>query len=95
MPELMSSDTPKVNVYSCQVCEHDFVTVDRDEGVTPMFMTCRVCGGRMVSAMYRCDQTRIPTHEWLRPSRAQIKGYPKHERVHFRQGGLDIREIAP
>jgi hypothetical protein len=50
------------NAYYCDACRGYVVTVDRDEGVTPMFLACRVkgeptdarnrCKGQMVSMMY-------------------------------------------
>lgn len=83
-----------INTYACEMCGQKLVTVDRDKGVTPMFMACRSCGGRSVSAWYRCDQSLIPTHEWYRLTPKQIKRQPKYTRDHFRKGGLDIREIS-
>jgi hypothetical protein len=56
-----------LNAYWCKVCGHYIVTVDLDEGVTPMFLACRVqgepndpantCTGTMQSMMY-------PPHPW-------------------------------
>lgn len=52
------------NAYWCKTCHGYIVTEDVDEGVTPMFLTCRVhgepglanpCKGQMVSMMYPAE----------------------------------------
>lgn len=55
----------KKNAYYCETCKGYIVTIDRDEGVTPMFLACRVlgepndpantCDGRSVSVMYPAE----------------------------------------
>ena len=50
----------RINQYTCRDCKESTVTVDVDEGVTPMFLACRAtpdCKGTMASAMYRGNQT--------------------------------------
>jgi hypothetical protein len=54
--------TGRKNAYYCWDCQGYVVTIDRDEGVTPMFLACRVkgeptdpandCKGRSTSMMY-------------------------------------------
>lgn len=57
---------PKINAYVCESCKRVTVTVNVDDGVTPMFMACpfptvkesilskgSVCGMQAVSFMYR------------------------------------------
>ena len=92
----MGEDRPKINVYTCDDCGHEHVTVDVDEGTTPMFMRCknrlsggRGCGGRAVSAMYRVDQSLTPGWEWYRPKRTA--GLTPAAREHVRLGGLVLR----
>src|SRR3954452_18392660 len=34
----------KKNAYFCDTCNHYIVTIDVDEGVTPMFLACRYLG---------------------------------------------------
>lgn len=56
------SPQARKNAYWCQSCHGYVVTIDLDEGVTPMFLACRVkgepsdpandCQGRMHSMMY-------------------------------------------
>ena len=36
--------TSRKNAYWCDSCHGYIVTIDRDEGVTPMFLACRVKG---------------------------------------------------
>ena len=47
------------NAYYCETCAGYIVTIDRDDGVTPMFLACRApritgdkCPGTMRSMMY-------------------------------------------
>ena len=48
--------TPQINYWPAgssmkSVCGYWIVTVDRDVGVTPMFVSCRHCGGTASSRM--------------------------------------------
>lgn len=64
-PEPLPEEEQKRNAYVCDDCGRFIVTVDRHEGVTPMFLACRAlgepntpmnpCKGRSVSSMYRLD----------------------------------------
>lgn len=48
------------NVYVCQLCGGEVVTVDADEGVTPFMIECRStpeCEGDMYSSFYQVDQS--------------------------------------
>ncbi len=83
-----------INVYECQACGESIVTIDKAEGVTPMFLACRAnptCGGRSVSKMYRVPQDLEPTHEWYRPSLALR--LTASEWDHVSRGGLLIRPV--
>lgn len=69
------------NVYTCEVCGAQLVTVDRDPGTTPFMVTCGDynaggCGGHMTSAFYpngpRPPHISAPTHEWYRPNDAEL-----------------------
>jgi hypothetical protein len=85
----------KINTYRCDTCRKQIVVAHVDEGVTPMFLLCRatpLCPGRMTSAMYRCDQTLEPTHEWYKPTKLPPKGSVM--RQHVQMGGLLLREKA-
>jgi hypothetical protein len=90
----------QVNVYTCTSCRAQLVTIDRDEGVTPMFMRCNEppltsCGGDMRSAFYRPRMPHAPpTHEWYAPTKDELRGLSRSMREHCAQGGLLIRPIA-
>lgn len=65
------------NVYLCQ-CGHGFVTIDRDEGVTPFMTTCQRpgCGKQATSLCYRVSQQvladKAPVLEWYKPNEAEL-----------------------
>lgn len=97
--------TGRENVYTCEECRGWIVTIDRDPGVTPMFLACRApqpttteptCTGRMVSAGYpsgpKPPQYRPPTWEWFRPD--SLDGLDPAMRDHVMRGGLELREIG-
>lgn len=80
------------NVYECRACGRHLVTIDRDEGTTPMFMRCLPertpggCGEMMASHGYptppRPAHIAAPTHEWYKPTDeellAECRGDPTH-----------------
>lgn len=87
----------KKNAYICDKL-HATVTIDREDGVTPMFISCPVCNGQATSRMYRVDQTLEPTLEWFKPTLAELKKVYKGAILqameeHVKQGGLDLRKI--
>lgn len=92
------------NVYTCQICGGFTVTVDRDHGVTPMFLDCRAsagCKGMAVSSGYppgpRPPHIPAPAWEWYRPSpkeTAKLERKQPGMAEHVRKGGLAIRRIA-
>lgn len=78
MPERqLPAQSGRKNAYYCEVCGGYVCTVDRDEGVTPMFLACRAkgddprnrCWGTSKSMMYPAEPwpekdgfgTAIPT----------------------------------
>jgi hypothetical protein len=94
---------PRLNAYHCTICGGYIVTIDRDEGVTPMFLACRAtrgCPGRSVSMGYpklpwpAHAPEPVPRWEWYRPTLkwARRKGPGMVEYV--QRGGLEIREIG-
>jgi hypothetical protein len=88
----------KINVYTCPA-GHKTVTIDTDDGVTPMMMGCRQkaddgkhnCTEFARSAWYRCDSTLTPEYEWYKPE--SMKGLNKAEKEHVVLGGLLLRKI--
>lgn len=98
----------RINVYACTPplmagstmtggCGHWIVTIDREAGVTPMFVTCGHCGGTASSRMYKVGAGLEPTHEWIRPkSVAELPGRYSLSSVadHLSNGGLLLRPIG-
>jgi len=97
----------KINAYICGQL-HSTITQNKDEGVTPMFITCDQCNGRATSKMYMVDQALQPTHEWFKPTEDEIKfearkmakyhhipydGIYNSLKEHARKGGLSLRKI--
>ena len=92
---------PRENAYVCPKCKAPTVTVDVDDGVTPMFLGCRAtpgCDGMAQSSMYpkepRPPWVPEPAWEWYRPTLKQAK--KKEARYpgtldHVRRGGLLLR----
>lgn len=90
------------NVYTCPKCEGFTVTVDIDEGVTPMFLNCRAsgeegdCDGMAVSAMYpkgpRPARIPEPAWEWFKPDGDEYENLSPAMKDHVDRGGLDIRK---
>ncbi|MBW3637024.1 MAG: hypothetical protein KY445_11285 [Armatimonadetes bacterium] len=85
----------KKNRYTCKSCGGSIITIDRDEGVTPMFLRCRAtsgCRGEMVSSMYR-GVTGTPTFEWRKPTEVEYSRMQPEMKQHIDMGGLDIYPI--
>ena len=80
------------NLYRCQACRESIVTLDLDEGTTPMFLGCHVtpkCKGLMASTMYRNPQGLPHQYEFFRP--ASLDGYGPDMLEHLEKGGLSFR----
>lgn len=97
----MSETAGKHNGYRCMTCGHLTVTVNRVDGVTPMFIMCQAgtaCTGRMGSLMYRLPLgAPSPSHEWYRPWGGELKRLRRHHPAmfdHVGRGGLLIRKIG-
>lgn len=94
-------DLPRENGYICAKCRKPTMTVDVDEGVTPMFLGCRAtegCDGMAQSMMYpkgeRPKHLPAPAFEWYKPTRKEVEAteaeYPGSIQ-HWEQGGLFLR----
>lgn len=84
----------KKNVYICQKCKGKIITIDKDKGVTPFMIECKVnknCDGTMYSSFYQVIQLLKPEFEWFKPK--SYDGYSEFMIKHFENGGLDIRRI--
>lgn len=62
----------KLNAYICPKLHH-VITVNKADGVTPMFISCDKCGERASSRMYNVDQSLTPTHEWYKPTPEELE----------------------
>lgn len=66
----------KKNRYVCDTCGRSIITINRDEGTTPFQICCcesgTQCPGGMSSALCRLADDPKPTHQWIRPTEAQI-----------------------
>lgn len=101
---------PRWNYYRCTKCHRILVTVDVQEGVTPMFLACNGpiadrgrmsrCDGDLVSAMYPPTKTwppvaqREPTAEWAVPDKVSLKRMPQATKDHVAKGGLLLRPLT-
>lgn len=104
----MSEQQHAINVYTCPACGWRAVTVNLVAGTTPMFIQCegsfdcarKFQGNRdypgAVSAMYRVPQDLEPTHEWYKPTEAEIVSHRAAAipaiRQHVELGGLLLRQ---
>ena len=91
--QTVSSHTRK-NVYTCDTCRGEVVTIDTDKGVTPFMISCRAtpgCKGFMYSGFYRCAPSRVAQFEWYRPE--TIEGFDPATQEHVMKGGLLLRPL--
>jgi len=91
----------KRNIYLCEDCGHGFVSIDRDDGVTPFMTKClnADCGKMASSLFYACPQPMLagtsPALEWYRPGEPEIAGLSPSVADHVRKGGLLSRVVRP
>lgn len=83
----------KLNVYKCEKCGREMVTIDKDAGTTPFVTICDECGAEARSAMYMCDPNLVPEYEWYRPTLRYIIKNPMVMQ-HVLGGGLLLRKIV-
>lgn len=94
----------KRNAYFCKECRKVIITVDVDEGVTPMFIQCPHCEDLTAySFMYqvpgcmRHDFTKginiLPAdYEWYKPDEKETLMLSKAEAENVFKGGLLMRK---
>jgi hypothetical protein len=84
------------NAYFCTHCRKVTITVDIDEGVTPMFILCPYCKGTASSFMYQvpgCMHFNIKADlEWYKPNERETLILSKSEAEHVFKGGLLSRK---
>lgn len=92
-----------LNVYICDECGGETVTVDVDEGVTPYMLRCRAegkeptedsCPGFAKSSMYR-PMMPYPPPKWIfyRPTTEEIEKAEPGMKKHAENGGLFLRPV--
>lgn len=98
---LMPEAQGRKNVYRCNECPGAIVTVNQDEGTTPMFLRCRAtdgCAGMMQSSWYVIPpNTPDPGWEWYRPGASALRRLHRKDPAtadHVERGGLLIRKIG-
>jgi len=92
LDERAATGHARMNLYTCNTCRGEVVTIDTDEGVTPFMISCRAtsgCKGVMQSNFYHCDPSRVAQFEWYRPE--TIKGLDQWTQEHVKKGGLLLR----
>lgn len=89
------------NAYLCETCDRYTTTIDIDDGVTPMFLGCRVtpgCRGKAHSLGYpngpRPAHVPPPTFEWYKPTEKQARRMGEEMAYHVSRGGLALRPIS-
>jgi hypothetical protein len=89
------SNKGRKNIFVCKVCRGHIVTVDADEGSTPLAIGCHAtlgCTGKMASSLYNVfDQTIAAAYEWYRPGVLQI--LKPSEAAYVAGGGLLLRFV--
>jgi hypothetical protein len=85
------------NRYYCETCKKSIITMDRDEGVTPMMLPCMRtsgCPGPMVSRFYQVEDVwPEPTYVWRKPTAKELKKMSPAMKEHVAMGGLEIYPI--
>ena len=96
----------KRNAYFCQKCRRAYITVDIDEGTTPMIIHCDACGSYAISMMYSLSvvfkldlsEGRYPPNEmkpdfeFYKPGQAEYAGLLPSQQEHVDNGGLLMRK---
>lgn len=90
---MQTSQNNKINVYTCEKCAGQVVTIDTEPGVTPFSLICRAkkdCGGRMHSAFYQVSQELNPEYQWRKPTKTEFYQLDEATREYVTKGGLLI-----
>ena len=94
----------RTNAYFCKSCRKVTITVDVNEGVTPMFIQCIYCKDMASSFMYQLPGCMRFSYEggrmtplkadleWYKPTKEEIKKLSKGEKEHVNKGGLLSRK---
>ena len=93
------------NAYFCKDCRKVTITVDIDNGVTPMFILCPECKKEHATSLFyqipgcmRFDMIKgigsiLPAdYEWYKPNEKETLIMSKEEADHVFKGGLLMRK---
>lgn len=91
-----------INAWVCDRCAAPTVSVDIEDGVTPMFLACRAtpgCKGRAISRGYPKGEPPAEiidalAWEWYRPTPKQARRMGADMAEHVAKGGLDLRPLT-
>ena len=83
----------KKNGYQCPA-GHRTITIDLDDGVTPMMIDCPECGKRAASEWYAVDQSLEPSIGFYTPNHAQLLTQTPAVKEHVLRGGLLNRPLS-
>lgn len=87
----------KLNVYTC-INNHSIKTIDVDNGVTPMLLTCAICQGDAKSSFFNDTRPDLEvSHEFYRPDlHFTMKKLRKSTSMleHVLAGGLLLRKVT-
>lgn len=85
----------RYNGYICEKCDKGWLTLDIDQGVTPMFSPCFAtegCDGQAHSMGYPQGdppaQLGAPIIHWYKPTEGEFKQLTPELQDHVRRGGL-------
>ena len=88
----------RLNAYTCDTCGKTIGTVEREPGVTPMFLLCRAtpeCDGYMSSHMHKSPPVFVtPTFEWRKPTAAEMETCSDGTLLHVAMGGLLLYPVT-
>jgi hypothetical protein len=75
----------RVNIYTCDKCGNQTITVHADEGIAPVLIGCDKCkNGDSQSHFYNVPQNLKAKYEWFKPlTDAEIKEQIKWEAKTF------------
>jgi hypothetical protein len=89
------------NAYICrnkEACGYIMVTVDLEDGTTPMMLICDKCSQPAYSCWYKVPQDLEPQYAWQKPSVIEFKKFSKAVRAavrdHVERGGLCLYRIG-
>ncbi|GEM_PF-2241886 len=85
------------NCYRCEKCGKAIITIDHDDGTTPMMIRCRAtlnCEGWMMSSWYQNVPNEEPTYTWRKAKPSEYRKASVVMKDHFDKGGLALHQLA-